>query len=271
MNSAFFRVKYGDTEELHPESRASSGWGADQMRGPAVSAALAREAERTLARLDRPDLQPVRWTLDLFRAVRMRPSVTSATVVREGPRLCVVDAVLSQDGEPRARASVLFLRPTEAPPGQVWSGGTSPEPPPEGLLPVGDPERLYFTAADGWGEWSDAFRDSPRKRIWHFPIPAVDGEDPSPFQVAASVADVTNMVSNLGSAGLEYINADVSMTLSRPPTGLEVGLALTDRTEHAGISVGTAVLFDRSGALGTATVSGLANARRAVRIARGAE
>ncbi|MEV5648662.1 acyl-CoA thioesterase domain-containing protein [Nocardia sp. NPDC052254] len=271
MSSAFFRVKHGDTEELHPESRAGSGWGADQMRGPAVSAALAREAERTLAMLGRSDLQPVRWTLDLFRAVRMRPSVTSATVVRSGPRLCLIDAVLSQDGEPRARATVLFLRPSEAAPGHVWSGGTSPAAPPEGLVPVGDPERLYFTEADGWGEWSDAFRDSARKRIWHLPVPAVDGEDPTPFQVAASVADVTNMVSNLGSAGLEYINADVTMALSRPPEALEVGLALTERTEHAGISVGTAVLFDRQGALGTATVSALANAQRAVRIARGAE
>ena len=146
MNSAFFRVKHGDTEELHPEPRANSGWGADQMRGPAVSAALAREVERTLAKLNRPDLQAVRWTLDLFRAVRMRPSVTSATVVREGPRLCLIDAVVSQDGEPRARASVLFLRTSEAAPGQVWSGGTSPAPPPAGLVPVGDHTSPYTSS-----------------------------------------------------------------------------------------------------------------------------
>ncbi|MCC3311823.1 acyl-CoA thioesterase domain-containing protein [Nocardia africana] len=63
-----------------------------------------------------PALQPVRWTLDLFRAVRMRPTATSATVVREGPRLCLVDAVLRQDGQPAARASALYLRASEAPP-----------------------------------------------------------------------------------------------------------------------------------------------------------
>ncbi|NKY45455.1 acyl-CoA thioesterase domain-containing protein [Nocardia cerradoensis] len=269
MNSAFFRVKYEDTEELHPEPRAGSGWGADQMRGPAVSAALAREVERTVETLGRPDLQPVRWTLDLFRAVRMRPSVTSAAIVREGPRLCLVDAVLTQDGEPAARASALFLRPSEAPPGQVWSGGTTPTAPAAGRRPTRDPERLYHTESEGWGEWTDAFRDSPRKRIWHFAIPVVDGEEPTPFQFAASVADVTNMVSNLGSAGLEYINPDVTMAITRLPAEREVGLALTERVEHHGLAVGTAVMFDRDGVLGTTTVSAIANARRAVRIDRG--
>ncbi|WP_227980676.1 acyl-CoA thioesterase domain-containing protein [Nocardia spumae] len=268
MDGAFFRVKHGDGEELHPEPRASSGWGANQMRGPAASAALARAVERTVAQVGRTDLRPVRWTLDLFRAVEMRPSVTEATVVRDGPRLCLIDAVLSQDGQPTARASALFLRPSEPPPGEVWSGGTSPVPPAPGQLPGGDPERLYFTDGQGWGDWTDDFRDSDRKRIWHFPIPVVDGEDPTPFQLAASVADVTNMVANLGSAGLEFINADVTMTIARLPEGMEVGLALTERAQRDGIAVGTAVMFDRAGVIGTTTVSAIANAKRAVRIDR---
>ncbi|NKY84658.1 acyl-CoA thioesterase domain-containing protein [Nocardia veterana] len=270
MEGAFFRVQHGDTEELHPEPRASSGWGADQMRGPAVGAALARKVEQTIETLGRHDLQPVRWTVDLFRAVRMKPSVTTATVVREGPRLCLIDAVLSQDGIPAARASALFLRPSEAPPGEVWSGGTTPTPPPVGRRPPErDPERLYFTERDGWGEWTDAFRDADRKRIWHLPIPVVEGEEPTPFQIAAAVADVTNLVSNLGSAGLEFINPDVTMAITRLPNGPEVGLALTERVQQAGIAVGTAVIFDRDGVLGTTTVTAVANARRAVRIDHG--
>ncbi|MGW5515206.1 acyl-CoA thioesterase domain-containing protein [Nocardia africana] len=263
MDRAFFRVKYGDTEELHPEPGAASGWGAEHMRGLAVSGALAREAERTVDTLGRGDLQPVRWTLDMFRAARMQPSTTSATVMRDGPRVCLIDTVLHQDGEPVARASALYLRPSETPGGAVWSGGTTPAPPAADHAP-GDRERLYFDLEHGWGEWTDNFATVDRKQVWHFPIPIVHGESLTPFQSAASIADVTNLISNLGSAGLEFINPDVTMTIARLPRGTELGLALTERVEHHGIAVGTAVAFDRHGVIGTVTASAVANARRAV-------
>ena len=263
MDRAFFRVKYGDCEELHPEPIAASGWGVEHMRGLAVSAALARETERTIATVGRHDLQPVRWTLDMFRAARMRPSVTSAGVVRNGPRLCLVDAILTQDGEPVARASALYLRPSETPDGVVWSGGASPTAPEPGRVTDGR-ERLYFDPDHGWGEWTEGFQHSPRKQIWHFPIPVVHGEPLTPFQLAAAVGDVTNLIANLGSAGLEYINPDVTLTIARLPAESEIGLALTDRVERRGLAIGTAVVFDRAGVLGTVTASGLANAHRTV-------
>lgn len=263
MDRAFFRMKYADTEELHPEPCAASGWGAGHMRGLAVSGALARETERTIGALGRHDLRPVRWTLDMFRAAKMHPSVTSATVLRDGPRLCLIDTLLSQDGEPVARASALCLRPSTTPAGTVWSGGASPTAP-ENLTPPDDRERLYLDPESGWGEWTEGFAHSARKQIWHFPIPVVHGETLTPFQLAAAVADVTNLISNLGSAGLEFINPDVSMTLARLPEPTGLGLALTERVEHQGLAVGTAVVFDSRGVLGTVTASALANARRAV-------
>ncbi|WP_216893541.1 acyl-CoA thioesterase domain-containing protein [Nocardia alni] len=264
MDRAFFRVKYGDTEELHPEPGADSGWGTEHMRGLAVSGALAREAERTIDTLGREDLRPVRWTLDMFRAAKMQPSTTSATVIRDGPRLCLIDTTLHQDGEPVARASALYLRPTETPPGVVWSGGAAPTPPADEHIAPKDRERLYFDPERGWGDWTDGFADTARKQVWHFPIPIVHGERLTPFQLAASIADVTNLISNLGSAGLEFINPDVTMTIARLPQSADLGLALTERVEHHGIAVGTAVVFDRQGVIGTVTASGLANARRAV-------
>lgn len=263
MDRAFFRVKYADTEELHPEPCAASGWGTEHMRGLAVSGALAREAERTIDTIGRHDLQPARWTVDLFRAAKMRPSVTSATVVRDGPRLCLIDAVLNQDGQPVARASALYLRPSATPDGTVWSGGASPTPP-EARTPPPDRERLYLDPGRGWGEWTEGFQHSERKQIWHFPIPVVEGETVTPFQLAASVADVTNLIANLGSAGLEYINPDVTLAMARLPESTGLGLALTERVEQLGLAVGTAVVFDRRGVLGTVTASALANARRTV-------
>ncbi|MBY8856955.1 thioesterase family protein [Nocardia sp. CA2R105] len=263
MDRAFFRMKYAETEELHPEPCAASGWGTAHMRGLAVSGALARETERTIDTLGRHDLQPVRWTLDMFRPAKMEPSVTSATVVRDGPRLCLIDAVLSQNGQPVARASGLYLRPSATPDGTVWSGGASPTPP-EVPAPPKDRERLYFDPDHGWGEWTDGFQRSARKQIWHFPIPVVEGEILTPFQLAASVADVTNLISNLGSAGLEFINPDLTLAIARLPESTDLGLALTERVEQHGLAVGTAVVFDRRGVLGTVTASALANSHRTV-------
>ena len=82
--------------------------------------------------------------------------------------------------------------------------------------------------------------------------------------MAASVADSTSMVTNWGSNGVEYINTDITLTLARLPRGREIGLHAIDRVNHDGIAVGTATVFDREGRLGTAVVTSIANAKRAV-------
>jgi hypothetical protein len=82
--------------------------------------------------------------------------------------------------------------------------------------------------------------------------------------MATSVADSANVVSNWGSAGLQFINADVTLALTRQPIEMEFGLSALDRVEADGISVGSAVMFDRAGVFGTTTIVGLANALRSV-------
>ena len=76
------------------------------------------------------------------------------------------------------------------------------------------------------------------------------------------------MVTNWGSNGVEYINTDIALVLAREPEGVEIGLLATDRGEEDGIAVGTAVMFDRRGRLGTVMVASLANARRTVDFAK---
>ncbi|MEV0685601.1 acyl-CoA thioesterase domain-containing protein [Nocardia sp. NPDC050378] len=264
MTAAFFRTQRGPQGmELIPQAEAASGWGEEHMRGLAVSSALARAAEQQIHTIERTDLVPTRWTVDLFRPARLRPCTASATVVREGKRLCLIDTVLEQDGRPVARASALWLAPSQSPPGAAWSGGARPEAPPVGTALVEAQHRLYFTETTGWGDAAKS-TNGARKMIWHEQIPVVEGEQPTPFQLAAGIADVVNVAVNLGSNGLEFINADVSLTLGRLPVGAAVGFATTERMEQAGISVGTAVAFDRVGAFGTATLCALADAHRAV-------
>lgn len=262
---AFFRRESnGEREILLPEPLAGSGWGTGAMRGMPISGALARATEQLLPKLGLADMVPSRFTLDLFRPAFLVPTVVTARVVRQGRRLCLIDAILEQDGRPAARSSTLFLKASQSPEGGVWHGDAAPELPPREMHPIGVERRLYFTQEAGWGQMSTTEPTPGRKQSWHFAMPIVEGEPPTPFQMAAAVADVANVVSNWGSQGLEFINADVTLALARLPLELEFGVSALDRVESDGISVGTAQLFDRGGVFGTTTVVALANAEHAV-------
>jgi hypothetical protein len=260
---ALFRA---DGDLLVPQDIARSLWRADQMHGVATSGALARELERAVAALGRDDLRPARYTVDLFRAPSMAACTVRSSVVREGSRLCLMDAFLEQDGNVVARAGAIFLAPTENPPAAVWSSGEVPEPPPLELAPVSEDVRVPLFSSEEAG-WSQAFgehQNGSRKQTWQTGLPVVLGEKPSPFQAVAGVADATSMVMNWGAAGVEYINTDILLALSRLPVSSEIGLSARERFAHDGIAVGTAVVFDREGPIGTSTVTSLANARRSV-------
>lgn len=272
MDLSFF-TSDGDT--LVPTPMALSSWSDDQLHGVAVSGALGRAAERAVADLGRAELVPVRLTVDLFRATRMRACRLETTVVREGPRLCLVDVHLHQDSDgdgdgkgaqvTTARASVLFLRTGEAPTGEVWMPQDAPQPPPLEVAPVSDEPHVPYLRSDA--DWSQSFREhqnAGRKTTWNTPPSIVSGEPLTGFQAAAAMADGTSLTSNWGSRGVEHINADITLTLARRPVGVTVGLDASDRVEHDGIAVGTATLFDREGRLGTTVVTAMTNTRRSV-------
>lgn len=262
MSLAMFTL---EDDLLVPAEIARSMWSHEQMHGVAISGALARALEMRLAELGRDDLHPARYTVDLFQPARMAPCTVTTEVVREGRRICLIDAVLLQDGERVARASCIFLLPTETPKGDVWSPDDHPKPPPEDLVPPNDEPRVPHFISDS--PWSQSFPDhqnSGRKQTWQAGLPVVDGEPGTPFQSVASIADGTSMVVNWGSEGVKFINTDVTLALARPPVGREVGLSATDRVEYDGIAVGTVEVFDRAGPLGTAMVTAIANASRPI-------
>lgn len=257
---AFFRVQQdGDTEILLPEPLSGSGWGKGSMRGMPIGGALARATEHAATELGIGHLVPARFTLDLFKPALQVPTITTARLVRRGRRLCLIDAVFVQNGQAVARSSTLFLASDQSPSGAVWTAGRTPVPPPRDLLPDSSELRLYFEDGVGWGQASSAEPSAERRQSWHFAMPMVEGEPLTSFQMAASIADVANVVSNWGSEGLQFINADVTLALARQPIEMEFGLSAIDRVEADGISVGTAVMFDRAGVFGTTTVLGLAN------------
>jgi hypothetical protein len=262
MDLALFAL---DGETLVPTPIARSMWSENQMHGVAVSGALARAVERCVRSAGRDDLRPARMTVDLFRPATMEPCVVTAEVVREGRRICLVDAVLSQDGVRVARAGAIFLAPSASAEGAVWQPTERPAPPPLDVAPVSDEPRVpYFHSDAGWSQTFADHQDASRKASWNTGLPVVAGERPSSFQAVAAMADGASLVTNWGERGVEHINTDITLTLARLPEALEIGLLAVDRVEHDGIAVGTAAVFDRAGQLGTAVVTSLVNARRTV-------
>ncbi|MEJ7633504.1 acyl-CoA thioesterase domain-containing protein [Aeromicrobium sp.] len=262
MSLAMFTL---ENDQLIPTEFSRSMWSPDQMHGVAVSGALARALEVRLAEAGRGDLQPSRYTVDLFQPAKMVPSTVTTEVVRESRRLCLIDASLMQDGHRVARASCIFLLPTETPSGLVWTPDEHPEPPPLEVVPPSDEPRVpHFTSEAPWSQSFGDHQNRGRKQTWQAGLQVVGGEVGTPFQSVASIADATSMVVNWGSEGVQFINTDITLALARPPVSREIGLSATDRVEHDGISVGTVEVFDRAGPLGTAMVTAIANAARPV-------
>lgn len=262
MTFSFFDA---DGDLLVPTPMACSLWSKDQMHGVATSGALARAVEAAVLEQGRTELRAARWTVDLFRPARMVPCAFEVEVVREGPRLCLADVTMSQDGTPVARGSALFLKPGETPEGEVWAPDAAPEPPSLEVAPVSEDPHVPFLRSDAG--WSQSFKEhqvGARHATWQTAVPVLLDERPSGFQATASIADATSMVTNLGSHGVEFINTDITLTLARLPRGLQLGLETSNRVEHDGISVGTATVFDRDGAFGTTVVTAVANAKRTV-------
>jgi hypothetical protein len=252
-------------DELVPTAIARSMWSENQMHGVAISGALARTIERRVQEAGREELRPARMTVDLFRPATMDPCTVTAEVVREGRRICLVDAVLSQGGARVARASAIFLKPTASAEGRVWTPTEQPEPPPVEVAPVSSEPRVpYFHSDAGWSQSFKEHQNPSRKASWNTALPVVGGEEVTAFQGVAAMADGASLVTNWGDRGVEYINTDITLTLARLPEGFEIGLAAEDRVEHDGIAVGTAVVFDRAGSLGTVVVTSLVNAHRTV-------
>lgn len=238
---------------------AVSPWSPSQLSGTSVCGLLAREAE-----LHSPgaDFLPARFSVDLFRPVVAEPIRMHGEVVRDGTRVRVVDVSIVQRDQVRARATLMYVALAERSPGRVW------QPPRHSPVPEPGSEWIPFQFKSGEQAWTGDFttgQNDARKCLWHdVPISLVEGEPNSPFQLAAYAADTTGMVCNWGTDGIGYINCDVTVALSRLPEGPEVGLQAQDQVAADGIAIGVATLYDRTGPLGTAVVTGVSNVRRRV-------
>ncbi len=246
-----------DGERFLPNPEAVGPWGPGTMSGMVVSGLVGLAAEQAAGG---NGFRGARLTVDLIRMATLDELTVSRRLLRDGRRLRLVDVVIEQNGRDVAHGRGVFVRGSETPPGEVWSDPvTMPTPPADESWQAGP--RVFSdggtTAADNFSAWQDPTR---RKYMWfRLDRDLVEGESMSGFVRAACVADATNPLTNWGSAGLEFVNSDVSMTLARTPQGPLVGLAARDRQVETGVSVGTATMHDLAGPVGACVVTALAS------------
>jgi len=248
--TAYFTASGGGYE---PTPYARSHWGDDHLNGPAMVGLAALALENECAA---DGFQPARLTVDLLRAARTAHTTVDVEVVRDGRRVHSAQCEVMQNGRVVARATLVRFRTSAPPPGELWmSDDAFPEHP----TPDGTPPPYIGSDQAGWTRSPAGHQNESRKRFFNDSISIVAGQQNSPFVRAATVAESTSFVTNLGTAGIGYINGDLTVALSRLPVDDWLGVQAASHHSSAGIAVGTATLFDRLGAFGSGLTTAVAN------------
>lgn len=248
-----FHFAQTEQDTFLPTAYAQSHWGPDHLNGPALVGLVARSLESSFGL---PEFLPARLTVDLFKAARGVPTSTKLALVRDGRRVRNAECELIQDGVTVVRATLVQYRRSEPPRGQEWVAPTTFTGPIER-----DHTRGIGIGSDAVG-WTSAIADhqnTSRKRFVNRTIDVVENESNSPFVRAAMAAEGTSLVTNLGTAGVGYINGDLTVALSRLPEDDWIGVQADSHLAADGVSVGTSTLFDGSGAFGSGMVTAVAN------------
>ncbi|MFD9945279.1 acyl-CoA thioesterase domain-containing protein [Nonomuraea sp. NPDC059023] len=248
MSQAFFELKGG---EFLPAPHAHSPWSPDMLHGRLLGGLAARCLELE----HRSDgLRFARLTVDLFKNSPLLPVRVETVRVRDGRRIRVADATLSTGQGVIGRASAVLLREGEQPGGErndtpAWDERPPLHPPAE--LDWRPPFDLWRLTA-----WDTA---EPR-RVWmRENRPLVGQEELTPFARAALAADFASPLSGSGTLGVQFINADFTLTLAREPVGELIGMQAAGHLSAGGIGTGDCVLHDADGPIGYCVVTAVAN------------
>ncbi|WP_240197456.1 acyl-CoA thioesterase domain-containing protein [Nonomuraea lactucae] len=251
MTSAFFTRK---RDEFVPAPHARGPWAPDMLHGRLVGGLVARALEE---RHGDAELQFARLTVDLFRNSPLLPVTVETSLARDGRRIRVADATVSTDQGVIARASAVLLRKGEQPGGELPFTPGWDEPPPREAPPR---DGVWNPPFDMWPltAWGGPERD----RAWiRESRPLVDGEPLTPFTRVALAGDFASPLSAMSPAGVQFINGDYTLTLTRLPEGELIGMEATGHLSAGGVATGHCTLHDTAGPIGFCLVTAVANPR----------
>lgn len=249
--AALFTIEDG---RYVPSQSTRGGWSDGAQHGSPPSGILARAIEGIPTPVE---MEPVRITVDLFREVPLTPLEVHTELVRDGRRIQLARATLISDGVPVGSAMGLKVRrgavPLDPPKTDVL------EPPPDGLARLDVRSRMhtddvvrFHTDAVEIRTVDDSFFGLGEGRSWmRLRRPLVHGETPSPFVVAATLADVANGNSTcLDPGAWIYVNPDITLYVHRPLRGEWVGMVSTAYQQPTGIGMTDTALYDSCGRMG---------------------
>lgn len=229
-------------------------WDPDAQYGGTPAALLTWAVERV------PTLVPMRiarLTVDMHRPVPLGRLGVGAEVVREGKRLQIVVATLTDPaGVEVARATALRFRVADGP-----DAPTDPGLPPIQALPWGPvlENQRHREGLNGFTAAMESRSGGERgqaTRWYRATKPVVAGEEPSPTVRLAWASDFTaNSGNYLDLTRWSAINADLTVNLARLPVGEWTGVATRAWYATDGIGHARADMFDRDGFVGTCTAS----------------
>jgi hypothetical protein len=217
-----------------------------------VAALFARAVEEAASATE---MMVSRLTVDLMRPVPTNPLRVATWVVREGRRIQVIDAMMTEGDTEVARASALRIRvgAVSVPdhPGPPVPAGPESAPVAE-MRPAGEP--WFHTAAVEMRVARGGFFDPGPATAWiRLTMPLWDDAETTPLQRVVAAADFGNGVSRvLDTKRHVFINADLSVHLHRYPAGEWVCLDSRTDIDDTGVGLAQSELFDESGAIGHA-------------------
>jgi acyl-Coa thioesterase superfamily protein/acyl-CoA thioesterase superfamily protein len=236
-------------------------WSADHQHGGPPAALLVRAMER----LAGDDLRLCRLTFDFLRPVPIAPLTASAEIVRAGSKVRRLRATLTTaDGAAVVQAAAVALRTAPVLPASIGDDEVPP-PPVETAAPfafhffvhpVGYQTAIEARLARGtWGKGAVAMWMRSR-------VPLLDGEPTSPLQRLLTVADSASGVAVvLEPAHHTFVNADLTVSVHRPPEGEWICLDAATVVEAHGVGLTRARLWDARGPVGVSLQTCLAERR----------
>jgi hypothetical protein len=256
-DSALFMI---DRDRLIPQPVTRGGWSDDAQHGSPPCGALARAIEAVPASTP---MQVVRFTVDLFRAVPLRPLEVHTELVRDGRRIQVVDARLYSDNIEVGRARALKVRTTELDTDELRGTVGDDDPPypgPEELEPLdwrgifgeGDELSRFHTDGVEIRTIDDTFiRPVPGESWFRLRQDLLPDEELTPFQRLATMSDLANGNSQaLDPLKWLFVNPDITVYVYRYPRGEWIGMRSMVHQGRHGIGVTETAVYDRDGRVG---------------------
>lgn len=236
-----------------PTRRAVGPWNPNSLHGRVLAGLFARCLEDAYGD---EALQFTRLTVDMFRLPTLEPIEVTTSVIREGNRIRVSDAVAVSEGSEIGRARAVQLRNAEAPDNPVWKPAPWDAPKPEDAGPPRD------SLSGMWDTWNLPRGPLGQRRVWlRERHQLVEGEELTPFVRVAGCADFASPLANAGENGLDYVNADITLYLHRLPVGEYIGFEVVSHESADGIAVGDTTVYDGEGAIGRSVVCAVVNRR----------